>query len=593
MQWLTGFSKYHKLIFLFLLVDLLLIWPVYLYPKPTKEQEPADKMFSLGASSLSSGHFEEAISFFQKSIQLRPRFFAAHVYLGLAYSRAGRHLEAIQSYNQAIRIKSDFFFPYLGLGQSYYKTGNFSEAIEAYKRAIQYKPDLALAHYGIASVYAHVERYQEAIEAYKRAIQYEPDFAVAHCGLASVYVALERYQEAIERYQEAIHLNPKYVEAIVGLGIVYERLGRYKEAVEKHRQAIQINPNYADAYYNLGVTYLCLGQHKEAAEAFRKAINIDEEFAEAHTGLGVAYEKLGNYREAIEQHKRAVEIKPGLALAHYNLGVAYLKAKEKNAAIGEYRLLQGIDQHLAEKLFEMISSPPVEERRETDILLGAVINGMKVLLHWQTYAIAIVYFVISFLPVIADMLATTSDSYLRMTKGSLLAMLVQPFFQSLGVFISVCTLSPIILFGQSEAAWSLPWWLIVNVPGRILILLVVMLGASLAGALLPVIGRANSFIMLIMGCAVFSFLTKIGHQINPELNITGVQILPGFTTAVGILIISGFTTWLGIVGSALAVTLLLGEKNRIGELIMIPLGTCFGFIPIFIYGAWLGLQIQR
>jgi len=559
MQWLTGFSKYQKLIFLFLLVDLLLIWPVYLYPKPTKEQEPADKMFTLGTSSLFSGHFEEAISFFQKSIQLRPRFFAAYVHLGLAYSGAGRHLEAIQSYNQAIRIKSDFFLPYLGLGESYYKTGNFSQAIEAYKRAIQYKPDLALAHYGLASVYAHVERYQEAIEA----------------------------------YQEAIHLNPKYAEAIMGLGVVYERLGRYKESAEKHRQAIQIEPHYAEAYYNLGVAYGYLGQLKEAAEAFREAINIKEEFAEAHTGLGVAYEKLGNYRDAIEQHKRAVEIKPGLALAHYNLGVAYLKAKEKNAAIGEYRLLQGIDQHLAQKLFEMISSPPVEERRETDILLGAVINGMKVLLHWQTYAIAIVYFVISFLPVIGDMLATTSDSYLRMTKGSLLAMLVQPFFQSLGVFISVCTLSPIILFGQSEAAWSLPWWLIVNVPGRILILLVVMLGASLAGALLPVIGRANSFIMLIMGCAVFSFLTKIGHQINPELNITGVQILPGFTTAVGILIISGFTTWLGIVGSALAVTLLLGEKNRIGELIMIPLGTCFGFIPIFIYGAWLGLQIQR
>jgi hypothetical protein len=26
---------------------------------------------------------------------------------------------------------------------------------------------------------------------------------------------------------------------------------------------------------------------------------------------------------------------------------------------------------------------------------------------------------------------------------------------------------------------------------------------------------------------------------------------------------------------------------------MFPLGSVFGFIPIFIYGAWLGLQIQR
>jgi len=221
----------------------------------------------------------------------------------------------------------------------------------------------------------------------------------------------------------------------------------------------------------------------------------------------------------------------------------------------------------------------------------AVINGLKVLLHWQTYVIAIMYLIISFLPIIVVMLAgNKSDD--RMTKGGCLAILIQPLFQSLGVFISVCTLFPIMLFGRSEAAWSLPWLLIVNIPGRILILLIIMLVLSIAGAFIPLLGRANSFIMFIMGGAVLVFLTKILQNINPELGIRRIDILPGFHTIIGIVIVSGVASWLGIIASAGAVTILLRDNENISQLIMIPLGSVFGFIPIFIYGAWLGLQIQ-
>jgi hypothetical protein len=47
-----------------------------------------------------------------------------------------------------------------------------------------------------------------------------------------------------------------------------------------------------------------------------------------------------------------------------------------------------------------------------------------------------------------------------------------------------------------------------------------------------------------------------------------------------------------MLASAGAVTLLLRDKEEISQLIMIPLGSVFGFIPIFIYGAWIGLQIK-
>jgi len=226
------------------------------------------------------------------------------------------------------------------------------------------------------------------------------------------------------------------------------------------------------------------------------------------------------------------------------------------------------------------------------MFLEAVGNGLKVLLHWQTYVIAICYLIISFLPIIVVMSAgNKSDDFI--TRGGCLAMLIQPLFQSLAVFISVCILFPIILFGRSEAAWSLPWMLIINIPGRILILLIIMLVLSIIGAFIPLLGRANSFIMFIMGGAVIIFLTIVLHNISPELGIRNIDILPGFLTIIGIVIVSGVASWLGMLVSAGIVTLLLRDKEEIGQLIMIPLGSVLGFIPIFIYGAWLGLQIQR
>ncbi len=33
-------------------------------------------------------------------------------------------------------------------------------------------------------------------------------------------------------------------------------------------------------------------------------------------------------------------------------------------------------------------------------------------------------------------------------------------------------------------------------------------------------------------------------------------------------------------------------EEGLGQLIMFPIGAIFGFIPVFMYGAWLGAQVR-
>jgi tetratricopeptide (TPR) repeat protein len=70
--------------------------------------------------------------------------------------------------------------------------------------------------------------------------------------------------------------------------------------------------------------------------------------------LGAAYFHIGRFEEAISSYKQAIRLKPSLAEAHLNLGMSYLKLGNKGSAIEEYKILRGLNQELANKLFNLI-----------------------------------------------------------------------------------------------------------------------------------------------------------------------------------------------------------------------------------------------
>jgi len=220
----------------------------------------------------------------------------------------------------------------------------------------------------------------------------------------------------------------------------------------------------------------------------------------------------------------------------------------------------------------------------------SVFNGLSVLLHWQTYVVAFIYFIISFIP-IAPIIIARNNAEMIIYKGRFLMMIFQPFFQALAVFISVCILFPIML-GGVQAAWSLPWMVIFMEPWRTLLIIVIMCFLSALGEFIPFLGKANSFIMFIMGGTVLVFLILSIHNVHPDLGITSIDFIPSLLTIIGIVIVSGFFSWLGVLVSSTVVTLIFMDWEDISEWIIIPIGSVFGFIPIFIYAAWIGLQVN-
>lgn len=110
------------------------------------------------------------------------------------------------------------------------------------------------------------------------------------------------------------------------------------------------------AFYwsRLGHAYLSSDKPKEAIESFKQAIKIAPDDAWAHLGLGRAYLKSGKFKETIESYQQVIRIAPDDARAHLNLGGVYLIMKDKESALEEYKILQGLDKEMANKLFKLI-----------------------------------------------------------------------------------------------------------------------------------------------------------------------------------------------------------------------------------------------
>lgn len=218
---------------------------------------------------------------------------------------------------------------------------------------------------------------------------------------------------------------------------------------------------------------------------------------------------------------------------------------------------------------------------------ASVLDGLKVLLHWEVYVLGLIYLFIMYIPFYPLMFGKGD----ALEKGGCLAMILQPFFQALGSIVYVLTLFPIILGLGENAAWSIPWLLIWDAPLLILFMMVVMVVLMVISAFLPIVGRMNTFQTLISGGTVIAFMVAILHRFNPDFDISGIDVVPGFLVTTGILIISAITSYIALMLSALLLMLVDKNEDGWGTLLITPLASVFGFIPVFIYGAWIGNQL--
>jgi len=280
----------------------------------------ADAWLNKGAALAGLGRPAEALTCYERALEIDPRDAEAWSAKGAALAGLGRPAEALTCYERALEINPRFLEAWYNKGVALARLGRHAEALACYERALEINPHYSMAWYNKGVALAHLARHAEALTCYERALEVNPRCANAWYNKGVALAHLARYAEALTCYERALEINPRDPEAWSNKGVVLADLGRPAEALTCYERALEINPSYPAAWSNKGVVLEKLGRPAEALTCCERALEINPICPEAWSNKGVALVGLGRHAEALTCYDRALEINPRLADAWSNKG---------------------------------------------------------------------------------------------------------------------------------------------------------------------------------------------------------------------------------------------------------------------------------
>jgi len=124
-------------------------------PAQQKQVEPrdADSYTNRGIAYVEKGQYDQAISEFNKALEINPKDTEAYYNRGLAYYDKGQYDKAISDYTKALEINPRDVEAHNNRGVAYGKKGQYDQAISDFTKAMEINPRQAEACYNRGRAY--------------------------------------------------------------------------------------------------------------------------------------------------------------------------------------------------------------------------------------------------------------------------------------------------------------------------------------------------------------------------------------------------------------------------------------------------------
>ena len=214
----------------------------YLYKKIlTKKPNNPDILNKLGELYCQVANYDLAIRYIKKALQFRPTDIASTYYnLGWALQRKGQLDEAITHYQKAIELNPFLAKAYCNLGWALFQgQGQLDEAITYYQKAIELNPSFAEAYNNMGLAFAAQGKFNEGIRCFKKALQLKSTYPRALFNLVrnqglSFGDSKELFKLTKKMIKQDMSEN-ELIDVYFTMGKLCDNLQMFKESFEYYR----------------------------------------------------------------------------------------------------------------------------------------------------------------------------------------------------------------------------------------------------------------------------------------------------------------------------------------------------------------------
>jgi len=253
---------------------------------------------SLGEAFAQMNKTKKARSFFEAIIQSDPKHYMALFNLGITYLTTGEYEQAITYFEKTLAVskyaakanqKNDLL---LQLGKLYCRTGRYKKAVRLLEKerdadeAKSMTPGRnALLRY-LGEAYMGSGSNKKAITILQHAIRYSPHDAYAMSMLGELYARENQGDDiALSLCQQAVNIDDRPWKHWYRLGWIRYRMAQYELALDALKECLQRDRKIPDAVYLAGQAYEKLDAKVQAAAMFQTALRIAPEHRAAASAL--------------------------------------------------------------------------------------------------------------------------------------------------------------------------------------------------------------------------------------------------------------------------------------------------------------------
>ena len=261
--------------------------------------------YGLGRVAVSQERFDDAITHFEKTVELQPESANYHYWLAIAYVNKLQNTQDFMEMGQiAPKVKSNIeksveldpenidarmFLAQFLLNAPPIAGGDAERGKAELQEIIARDPRRGNILQG--ELFVRDKKYDDALAAFNTALAEDPDDPDVHYRIGRACQDAEYYDRAFEAFEHALQADPGHMNAMYQLGrtAVFAET-TYERGIECLMKFMETEPGagmptWANAQWRLGMIYEQMGSKDKAIAAYKKAIELNPEYEEAKKSL--------------------------------------------------------------------------------------------------------------------------------------------------------------------------------------------------------------------------------------------------------------------------------------------------------------------